>query len=153
MTAGQALRSGLAVAAGMIFITVGVEALEWTLVTAINQAPTRDPEVYYGIRNGAIFLAVKVLYNTAGAMAGGYLTARLAGRAELLHGLALAIIQGAALSWAAFQPDLSRWAPPWLFPTLAAVSVAGILYGAHLAAGRRLRAEGVDPGPGRTSSG
>ena len=92
MSLAQALRAALAILAGMIFITVGVEALEWTLVTAINRAPTTDPEVYYGIRNGTVFLLVKVLYNTAAAIGGGYIAARLAGRNEMAIGLALAII-------------------------------------------------------------
>lgn len=146
MTAAGALRTALAVLLGMVFITVGVEVLEWTLVTAIHQAPTQDPEIYFGIRNGPVFLVVKLLYNTAAAVGGGYLAARVAKHSEMLIGLGLALIQGLALIWAAFQPDLNQWAPVWLFPALAVVSVVGILYGAHLAAGRRRRAESVDSG-------
>ena len=140
MTGNRYIRGALGVVAGMLFITVAVEALEWTLVTAIHRAPTTDPETYYGIRNGRVFLLVKLLYNTAGAMGGGYLAARIAGGAERGVGVALALIQAGALVAAMFNPDLSRFAPSLLFPTLAVVSFAGVIAGAHLAARRRLGA-------------
>ena len=142
MNASTALRSLLAIIGGTVFITISVEALEWTLVTAINRGPVTDPEAYYAVRNGMAFLLVKLLYNTAAAVAGGYVAARIAGRAEILHGLAVAAIQTGSFVWAVFQPEMRRWTPMWMWITLMFVSAIGIIYGARLAGERRLRHEG-----------
>ena len=142
MDAKAALRSLLAIVGGMLFITISVEALEWTLVTAINRAPITDPEAYFAVRNGTGFLLVKVIYNTAAAVAGGYLAARIAGRAEILHGLAVAGIQTGSFVWAVFQPEMRRWTPMWMWIVLIFVSAVGIIYGARLAGEKRLRHEG-----------
>jgi hypothetical protein len=145
MKMGPVVRSVSAVLVGMVFVTVSVEALELTLVTAISrEVLTGDPEAYYAVRNGTVFLIVKVLYNTAGAMGGGYLAARLAGSKEVLHGIVLALIQTATLAWAASQPDFARWAPAWLWVALIVVTPLGILIGAWLAGkrGERQRASG-----------
>ena len=102
----------------------------------MNGEPTTDPDAYYAVRNRGWFLAVKLLYNTGAAVGGGYLAALIAGVAEVRHGIALAAVQTIAFAWALTQPDVSRWTPGWMWVTLIAMTIAGILVGARLGARR-----------------
>ena len=135
---GKYIRSGLAVLVGIILISILVEGIEFALVTVVNGAPTTDPAVYYGIRNRAWFLLLKLLYNTASAFLGGYVGARIAGYHEWRHGVALASLQTLAFIWALSRPDMRRWTPTWVWVALIVVSILGILAGASLRA-RRVR--------------
>jgi hypothetical protein len=138
------LRSVLAVAAGLLSITALVEPLEFFLVGLVNGGLTTDPEVYSGIRNGRGFLVLKLVYNSAAAVAGGFLAARLARRAPISHGLIVALLQTAAFAWAVSNPDLRRSAPGWLWAALIPLTAAGIMSGAFLARARQ-RAARIDP--------
>jgi hypothetical protein len=128
----RALRSIAAVVAGLMAISLIVEAIELTLVTIVNGGMTMDPVVYFGTRNRPWFLAIKLVYNTAGAVAGGWLTAWLAGRAPMAHGIALAVVQAAALGYAVTDPAMRQWTPDWMWAALAAVSTFGVILGARL---------------------
>lgn len=126
------LRGVLAVITGLLLISVLVEAIEFGLVTAINGGITTDPVVYFGIRNRPSFLALKLVYNTAVAVLGGYVAAWILGHSERMAGLALAAVQTLSFGWALLNPDLRQWSPIWLWIALIAVSVFGILQGARL---------------------
>ena len=121
---------------GIIAISVVVEVLEFALVTLINGASTTDPETFYAIRNRTWFLVAKLVYNTAAAVAGGYLTALLAGRKEVAHGLVMAGLQTVAFLFALSQPDIKRWTPVWMWVALIALTFLGIVAGARLRAAR-----------------
>ena len=58
------------------------------LVTLVNGEFTNDVEQYFSVRNRPWFLALKLVYNTGAAVGAGYLTALIAGHAELKHGTA-----------------------------------------------------------------
>ncbi len=137
-TAKRILRSLLGIVAGIVVISMVVEALEFGLVTLINGEPTTDPDVYYAVRNTPGFLALKLLYNTAAAVAAGYLAALIAGYAEVKHGLALAVVQTLAFAWALTQPEVSRWTPGWMWAALIVLTFGGIVLGARLRAARAL---------------
>ena len=92
MTPKGLLRSVLAIVVGIVVISMVVEALVFGLVTLINGEPTTDPDAYYAVRNGRWFLAMKLLYYTGAAVGAGYLAARIAGSAELNHGMAVSDI-------------------------------------------------------------
>jgi hypothetical protein len=77
----QILRSMFAVFAGLVLLSVIVEPLEFGLVTLVNGEVTTDPDIYFRVRNTPAFLAAKVVYNTAAAIVGGWVAARLAPRA------------------------------------------------------------------------
>ena len=128
----QALRSVLAVFAGLVLISLIVEPLEFGLVTVVNGELTTDPDRYLRVRNTPAFLAAKVVYNTAAAIVGGWVTARLARRAPLAHGLVLAVIQTAAFGWALATPALRRSTPGWMWACLIVVTFAGIMAGSRL---------------------
>ena len=77
----RTFRSLMAMTAGIMLISLVAEAIEFGLVTMINGAMTTDPESYFAIRNRGWFLCVKLIYNTAAAVAGGYAAAWIAGDA------------------------------------------------------------------------
>ena len=97
MTVKRVIRTSIAIVVGMLLISALVEGLEFSLVAAINEGPTTEPEAYYAIRNRIWFLALKLVYNTAAAVAGGFVVALIAGYSQLRHGVALAVIQTLAL--------------------------------------------------------
>ncbi len=132
MTAKRAFRSVAAIAVGIILISAVVEALELGLVTAVGGGFTRDPEAYYGVRNQPGFLAAKLVYNTLVAAGAGYLTAVIAGYEPLRHGLALAVIQTAAIGFfIVSQPEMAQWTPGWMWVLLIVFTFAGIVFGAR----------------------
>jgi len=133
----QALRSVVAVAVGLILLSVVVESVEFGLVTIAHGAVTVEPATYFGVRNQAWFLAAKLAYNTAGAVLAGYVTARLARRAPAAHGLALALVQTAAFAWALANAEIRKWTPDWMWLALMMLTFAGILIGARLEGRRR----------------
>ena len=133
----SALRSVLAVVVGLVLISLIVELVEFGLVTMAHGAVTTDPVVYFGVRNRPWLLAAKLVYNTAAAVLAGYVTARLARRAPLAHGLALALLQTAAFAWALANVEIRKWTPDWMWIALILVTFAGIMAGARLRLGRR----------------
>ncbi|HEX2340010.1 MAG TPA: hypothetical protein VHI98_05975 [Vicinamibacterales bacterium] len=76
---------------------------------------TTDPDIYFRARNAPAFLATKLVYNTAAAIVGGLVAARLARRAPMAHGLVLAVIQTVAFGWALVTPALRRSTPDWMW--------------------------------------
>jgi hypothetical protein len=136
MTPKRVLRSLLAVVVGLLAISVVVEFLEFGLVTLVNGEMTTDPDVYYGVRNAAWFLGVKLFYNTVAAVGAGYLCALIARHAELKHGLALAVVQTLAFAWALSRPEMSGWTPGWMWAALIVLTFSGILVGARFRASR-----------------
>ncbi|MBL8514746.1 MAG: hypothetical protein JNJ55_12220 [Betaproteobacteria bacterium] len=132
------LRSIFGVVAGLILVSMLVEGLEFGLVTAIHGKPTKDPVVYFAIRNQGWFLGFKLVYNTAAAVVGGFVAAWIAGYAPVKHGVALAIVQTLAFGWALTQPDVRQTTPDWAWLALIVVSFAGIVWGARLRARRRV---------------
>jgi hypothetical protein len=68
------------------------------------------------------------------ALAGGWLTARLARQWPLAHVGVLALVLAAVALWG-FTGPASQW-PPWYPPALALVALAGTLAGALLRSGR-----------------
>jgi hypothetical protein len=145
MIVRRVIRTISAIFIGMFLISGLVEGLEFGLVAAIHGAPTTEPEVYYGIRNLAWFLSLKLVYNTAAAVVGGFVTALVAGYAPLKHGIALACIQTLAFAWGLTQPNISQWTPGWVWAGLIVFSFAGILFGARI---WEQRARSDEPVPG-----
>jgi hypothetical protein len=136
MTINRIIRSLIGIVVGMFLISGIVEALEFGLVTAINGKPTTEPDVYYAIRNLGWFLGLKLVYNTAAAILGGFVTALIAGYSQMKHGITLAIIQTLAFGWALTQPEMSQWTPNWMWAALILLTFGGIIYGAQIQARR-----------------
>src|SRR5688572_8966961 len=95
----RVVRSIFAIVCGLVILSVVAEGIEFAIVTALHGSLTDDPQVYLSIRNRPATLAAKLAYNTAAAVLAGYATGWIAGRAPLLHGAILAIIQLALFVW------------------------------------------------------
>lgn len=119
-----------AVVAGMLVISLLVEAVEFGLVAAVHGAVTIDPAIYFGVRNSFPVLHLKFLYNVLGGLAGGYLAAWIARRHETRVGLILALIQTTALVAAMLSPQMGVWTPAWVWLTLIATMFPAIVLGA-----------------------
>ena len=148
----QILRSIFAVFAGLVLISVIVEPLEFGLVTLIHGEVTTDPDIYFRVRNTPAFLATKLVYNTAAAIVGGFVAARLAPRAPMAHGLVLAVIQTVAFGWALVTPELRRSTPDWMWACLIVVTFAGIMTGSRLQRHRALASRPLQPTSGAGAS-
>jgi hypothetical protein len=141
----QILRSICAVFAGLVLISVIVESLEFGLVALVNGEVTTEPDVYSRVRNTPVFLATKVVYNTAAAIVGGWVAARPARRAPVAHGLVLAVIQTMAFGWALVTPAVRRSTPDWMWASLIVVTFAGIMTGSRLQRHRALANRPLQP--------
>ena len=148
----QILRSIFAVFAGLVLISVIVEPLEFGLVTPVNGEVTTDPDIYFRVRNTPALLAAKLVYNTAAAIVGGLVAARLARRAPRAHGLVLAVIQTVAFGWALVTPALRRSTPDWMWACLIVMTFAGVMTGSLLQRHRTLAKRPLQPAASAVSS-
>lgn len=126
------LRSIVAVTVGLLLISVIVEPIEFALVALVHGGATTDQEVYFSVRNRPPVLAAKLVYNTLAGAAGGFLAGRLAGRAPLGHGIALAVLQTVAFGWALVNPELRRTMPDPMWASVIVLTAVGIIMGALL---------------------
>jgi hypothetical protein len=109
------IRSVVAILGGIAVISLVVETLEFTLVTAVSGGSITDMAGYFSVRNRPAILTAKLVYNTLAAILGGYVTAKIGGTREPLHTGVAAVIQTAALIWgftvgeyASFTPACAR---------------------------------------------
>jgi hypothetical protein len=123
------VRSLLAVLGGILLISLLVEPLEFTLVGAIAGGPVTDIEGYFAVRNRPGFLAAKVVYNTAAALLGGYMVAKIAGHAEMWHAGVAAALQTAALIWGATASEYAPFTPVWMWVVLTLLTGPAMLAG------------------------
>ena len=133
------LRSLVSIVVGLLLISAIVEPLEFGLVALLNGGVTTDPVVYFRVRNQPPVLAAKLVYNTIAAIAAGWVTALLAGRAPIAHAVTLAAIQTAAFAWAITTPRLRESTPDWMWAALILLTCVGITAGAHLRQRRHQR--------------
>lgn len=133
------VRIAVGIVVGIGVISFIAEAVEFVIVTLIHGAPTMDPAAYFEVRNQLSVLVLKVFYNAAAGFAGGYVSAWIAGRKEVVVGVALLILQTVALLWAMQSPDLRLWTPLWMWIVLILTMPPAILLGAHQR-GVRMRA-------------
>lgn len=129
----SAFRSAGAVLLGLVTAGVVVLALTavavWLFFGGDYQA---DPSPAY--------IAVNLAYSLGAGVAGGWVAARVAGRAPLVHGVALAVAM-VAVSFLGTSQETT--APPWYDTTATAMGALGALLGAWITAVRSGRAPGA----------
>jgi hypothetical protein len=133
------IRSIVAVLGGILLVSVVVEVLEFTLVNARAGGAITDMSEYVAVRNQPVMLAAKLVYTSLAAVLGGYMTAKVAGRQELLHGGVAALAQTAALIWGFTAGDYAAFTPVWMRVALVALIGPAMVAGASIrarAAGR-----------------
>jgi len=91
------MRSGIAVLAGLLIFYVLYGMLETTLVRATAGAPIEDLAAYLAVRNRPLMVTAQFLIVPLAALLAGYMTAKIAGAREMVHGGAAALLVAAAL--------------------------------------------------------
>jgi len=128
------IRSVVAVLGGILLISVVVEVLEFTLVSARAGGAITDMAGYFAVRNQPAMLAAKLVYNTLTAVLGGYMIAKVAGRREMAHGAVGALVQTIALVWGFTAGEYAASTPVWMRLALTAVMGPAMLAGASVRA-------------------
>ena len=123
------LRSLLAVLVGIGLISLVVEPLEFTLVNAAASGPISDMAGYFAVRNQPGILTAKLVYTSAAALLGGYVAAKVAGRAEMAHVGFAATAQTAALIWGATTSEYAAFTPRWTWIALIMLTAPAMLAG------------------------
>ena len=134
MTDESPIRSIIAVLGGMGLFALVTETLEFTLVTAAAGGAISDMAAYFAVRNRPVILAAKVLYNTLAAILAGYMTAKIAGRRELLHAAVLAVVQTIALVWGFTAGEYASFTPVWMRVVLVLTTGPAMVLGASIRA-------------------
>jgi hypothetical protein len=124
------IRSIMAILGGIGLISIVAELLEFTLVAAAAGGPLTDLEGYFAIRNRPSILATKLVYNSVAAVLGGYMTAKIAGRREMLHAQVAAALQTAALIWGFTIGEYAGVTPVWMRIALVLLTGPAMLVGA-----------------------
>jgi len=129
------IRSIIAVLGGMGLFALVTETLEFTLVTAAAGGSISDMAAYFSVRNRPVILAAKVLYNTLAAILAGYMTAKIAGRRELLHAAVVAVVQTIALVWGfTAGEEYTSFTPVWMRVALVLTTGPAMVLGASIRA-------------------
>ena len=131
----EIIRSVIAVLGGIGLISIVVEVLEFTLVNAVAGGTITDIQGYFAVRNQPAILIAKLGYNSVGAILGGYLTARVAGRQEMRHAWAAAFVQTATLVWGFTASEWAEFTPVWMRIALVLLTGPAMLVGASIRAG------------------
>ena len=131
------LRGIVGVLAGMAVISIVVETLEFTLVNALSGGAIADMAEYFAVRNRPGVLAAKVAYTTLAAVLGGYVTAKVAGAAEMKYASVAASLQTFALIYGMNASEYGPFTPTWTWIALIVLTGPAILLGAAVRAQAR----------------
>ena len=140
MKPGNPIRSLGAVLGGLGVISLVVEALEFSLVTAASGGRVNDMSQYFAVRNQTGILAAKLVYSSVAAILGGYVTARVAMVNEMRHAAAAAAAQTVALIWGFSGGEFAAFTPIWVRIALIVLMGPAIMVGAAV----RARAASVE---------
>src|SRR5262245_22665641 len=128
------IRSIIAVLGGIGLFALVTETLEFTLVTAVAGGSISDMAAYFAVRNRPVILAAKLLYNTLAAILAGYMTAKIAGRGELLHAVVVAVVQTIALVWGFTAGEYASFTPVWMRVALVLTTGPAMVLGGSIRA-------------------
>ena len=128
------IRSVIAVLAGMGLVSILVEVLEFTLVNAVAGGTVTDMTSYFAVRNRPVMLGAQLGYTSVAAILGGYLTARVAGNREVLHGGVAAALKTVALVWGFTLGEFAGSTPAWMRIALLLATGPAMLAGASVRA-------------------
>jgi hypothetical protein len=128
------IRSVVAVLGGILLISVVVEVLEFTLVSARAGGAITDIQGYFAVRNQPVMLAAKLVYNSLAAVLGGHMIAKVAGSHEMLHAAVGALVQTVTLAWGFTAGEYAAFTPGWMRVALVALTGPAMLAGASVRA-------------------
>lgn len=131
------MRTAIAALGGFLLLFVLGQALELALVNAMAGEPLPNTEAYLAVRNRTGVFAGVLASNVVAALLAGYVTAKVAGAAELSHaGLAAALF-----TWAINTGESAAITPVWMRLAMVALTAPAMLVGASIRAKARILQE------------
>ena len=128
------IRSVVAILAGMGLVSILADLLEFALINAVSGGAVTDMAGYFAVRNRPVMLGAQLGYNSIAAVLGGYLTARVAGSREMLHGGVAALAKMAVLVWGFTAGEYAEFTPVWMRIALVLVTGPAMIAGASIRA-------------------
>lgn len=135
------VRSVLAVVAAVLLIGFIDQTLERTLVAALANAPITDEAGYLAVRNRTGVLAMTVVTHAFASLLTGYVLGKLAGRNEVRHAIAAAVLATGSYAIAFASPNVLL-PPVWVRVAIFAITPPALVAGAYVRGqAREIRAE------------
>jgi len=122
-------RSFVSVVGALVVVTLIAETLEFFLIALFHGGFVTDQDLYFSIRNSAVFIPLKLGYNFGAAVVAGYVLAWIAGYKEMTHCIVVASLQTLSFLWAIFDPEISTTAPLWLWVLFIIFTIPGFFVG------------------------
>lgn len=119
---------------GLAVISLVVEALEFTLVTAASGGRVTDMGQYFAVRNQTGILLAKLVYSSVAGILGGYVAARVAMAAEMRVAAAAAAAQTVGLIWGFTGGEYASYTPFWVRAALIVLMGPAMMVGAAVRA-------------------
>jgi hypothetical protein len=128
------IRSVLAIFVGLGVILFTTQALEVVLVRATADEAIQDLETFLLAANQPVMLGTKLVYSGLMAVLGGYLVAKVAVGATMLHGVFAAGLLAAANISGYATDELAAYVPMAARVALVLTMSGGLLVGATIRA-------------------
>lgn len=128
------LRSVAAVLAGVLVFALMDNVLEFSIVHVLARGPVTDLVAYYAARNQPLGLAAKLTYTPFIGILAGYLTAKIAGRYEVAHTAAAAVLLVSELGYGFTKGQFASMTPVWMRVALIVITPVAIALGGFVRA-------------------
>lgn len=128
------IRSIIAVLGGVALVNVLTQLLEAMLIAAAAGGPVADSAALFAVRNRPAVLGATLASDALVALLAGYMTAKIAGRRELLHAGAAAAVVTAALARGFTIGEGAALTPAWMRVALVALTGPAMIAGASIRA-------------------
>lgn len=141
MPALNPLRSAVAVLGGMLMLFVLGQILELVLVRSAASAPLQNIEEYMAIRSRPGVQGGLLASQVVASLLAGYMTAKVAGIAEMAHAVVAAALQTMLFTWGFTVGENAALTPVWMRIAIVLVTAPAMLAGASVRAKARLLQE------------
>jgi len=128
------IRSIIAVLGGVALVNVLTQLLEAMLIAAAAGGPVADAAALFAVRNRPAVLGATLASDALVALLAGYTTAKIAGRRELLHAGAAAVVVTAALARGFTVGEGAALTPVWMRVAVVALTGSAMIAGAAIRA-------------------
>lgn len=135
------MRSLIGVLGGLLMLFVIGQILELVIVRGAAGASLDNIEQYLAVRSRTGVLIGLLIAQAVAALLAGYMTAKVAGAAELTHAAIAVAIQTALLVWGFTVGENAGLTPVWMRISTVAVTAPAMFMGASVRAKARVLQE------------
>jgi hypothetical protein len=132
------MRSLVAVLGGLLMLFVLTQVLELVLVRTAAAGPLENMEQYLAVRGRTVVLAGLLASQAVASLLAGYMTAKVAGSAELTHAGIAAALQTALFAWGFTVGENASLSPVWVRVATVVITAPAMLAGASVRAKARV---------------